>query len=86
VYGSGSLSCEDACDATFRPSSGLVVIRAHPGAGSHFTQWTGACRGTRVTCFVDSGVGVHVNAFFPRTPSHHPLRLRRVSQWTRGID
>lgn len=44
VYGSGSLACEDACDATLK--------------------WTGACRGTRVTCFVQSGVGAHVQAFF----------------------
>jgi uncharacterized cupredoxin-like copper-binding protein len=64
VYGSGSLACKDACDATFRPSEGLVVIRAIPGAGSHFTKWTGACRGTRVTCFVQPGASRHVNAFF----------------------
>jgi len=64
VYGSGSLACEDACDATFRPSGGLIVVRAHPGVGSHFTKWTGACRGTRVTCFVQSGVGAHAQAVF----------------------
>jgi uncharacterized cupredoxin-like copper-binding protein len=72
VYGSGSLACEDACNATFRPSTGLIVIRAHPGAGSHFTKWTGACRGTRLTCFAHAGVGAHVNAFFAPNPVPSP--------------
>lgn len=64
VYGSGSLACQDACDATFRPSGGLVVVRAAPGSGSHFTKWTGACRGARLTCFVHAGVSTRINALF----------------------
>jgi uncharacterized cupredoxin-like copper-binding protein len=74
VYGSGSLACKDACDATFRPSGGLIVIRASPGAGSHFKNWRGACHGTRLTCFVHAGVSAHVGAFFSPTavaaPAH----------------
>jgi uncharacterized cupredoxin-like copper-binding protein len=74
VYGSGSLACEDACDATFRPSAGLIVVRAHPGARSHFKNWTGACHGTHLTCFVQSGVGRHVSAFFSPNPVPPPAR------------
>jgi uncharacterized cupredoxin-like copper-binding protein len=64
VYGSGSLVCKDACDATFRPSGGRIVVHADPGAGSHFTKWTGACHGTSATCFVHTGVNRHINAIF----------------------
>jgi hypothetical protein len=64
VYGHGSLACKAACEATFRPSTGVIVINAHPGAGFHFTRWTGACHGTRLVCFLRSGVSATVNAFF----------------------
>jgi plastocyanin len=67
VHGTGSLACEDACDATFRPSGGVIVMSAHPAAGSHFTKWTGACRGTRLTCFLHPGFNAHVDAFFSPT-------------------
>ena len=64
VYGHGSLACKAVCDATFRPSTGVIVMNAHPVAGFHFTRWTGACHGTRLTCFLHSGVSAHVNVFF----------------------
>jgi hypothetical protein len=68
VYGQGTLLCKGACDATFRPSEGVIVMNAHPGAGFHFTTWTGACQGTRPSCLLRSSASAQVNAFFAPPP------------------
>ena len=49
VTGKGKIACTPVCGATVRGGAALT-LRAVPAKGFKFLRWSGACKGTRLTC------------------------------------
>jgi hypothetical protein len=65
VAGRGRVVCSPRCSAQF-PAGDAVTLRAVPAKGWRFAGWTGACRGTRVTCRPTTDFAVAARATFRR--------------------
>jgi uncharacterized cupredoxin-like copper-binding protein len=62
------VACSGSCRANYRSSRPVLVLTAVPNAGWRFVRWIGGCIGTRPTCKLNIGPGVHVTAVFTVTP------------------
>ena len=49
VTGKGRIACTPACGKTIRGGEPLT-LRAVPAKGFKFLRWSGACKGTELTC------------------------------------
>ncbi|HEY3183754.1 MAG TPA: hypothetical protein VGJ77_13015 [Gaiellaceae bacterium] len=65
VAGRGRVVCSPRCSTRFRAGD-LVTLRAVPAKGWRFAGWSGACRGTRVTCRPATDFAVSARAIFRR--------------------
>ena len=65
--GKGSVKCTPACAKTF-PAGDQLRLRAVPAKGWKFVSWSGACKGTRVTCAPSTETALSVRATFRRKP------------------
>jgi len=63
---SSDVHCPRSC-STQRVEGSRAVLRAKPAKGWRFVRWSGACRGTRLSCTVQLGTGgVKAGALFAR--------------------
>jgi hypothetical protein len=62
-----SINCGTACAVDFLKNQN-VTLTAHPGSGSYFAGWGGACSGSALTCTVKMSQVQQVTATF-RTPA-----------------
>jgi hypothetical protein len=63
--GRGTVACTPKCTKTFGGGKPLT-LRAVPGRGWRFAQWSGGCKGTAATCRPATDFAVSVRATFRR--------------------
>ena len=67
VSGSGKVTCQPQCRSTAAAGYALV-LRAVPAKGWKLSRWSGACKGSALTCRPSTDVAVSVHAAFAKRP------------------
>jgi hypothetical protein len=65
VTGKGKIACTPVCGATVLGGAALT-LRAVPAKGFKFLRWSGACKGTRLTCKPATDFALSVHAAFKK--------------------
>ncbi|CAK0758059.1 hypothetical protein CCP3SC5AM1_2450001 [Gammaproteobacteria bacterium] len=66
------INCGTDCSENYAPGTS-VTLKATPGAGSVFTNWSGGCSGTSVSCVVTMNAATTVATTFQARPPATPV-------------
>ena len=81
-----AITCKPMCAASFA-SGTKVKLTAKPTTGSYLVAWTGACKGTSLTCTVTLNSNVSVTATFNVNQTVKVLNhIIFMAQENRGLD
>lgn len=80
------INCKPTCSAAFASGTQLTLT-AKPATGSYLVGWSGACKGTSLTCTVTSDTNLSVTATFNVNQTVKVLNhIVFMAQENRGLD